>query len=144
MNLDHILLGKEFSFSCLFYVVLPFRFQLSCGKSVKQKFSLSLTMGRFWPDILKISNHFLSPEMPLNAFWWGKYDITIQSHSLLLAFLSSEEQDTFSGGLEKEANYQLPFLTAQRRASTNIWYATSPSAPQRNVLFRWDMPNVLW
>ena len=80
--------------------------------------------------------------MPLFAFWWDKYDVTIQEYSWLLSFLCLEKQDTFSGGSEKEANYRLPFLTNQKRASTNT-RATSPSKPQWKALFRWQMPNAL-
>ena len=74
--------------------------------------------GLFWGGILKVSKHFLGPEMPLSTFWQDKYDVTIQSHSRLLSFLSIEKQDTFSGRSEKEANYRFPYSTNQRRAST--------------------------
>ena len=101
-----------------------------------------MSRGLFWRDILKVAKNFLGPEMPLSAFWCGKYDVTSQKHSWLLSFLSIEKQDTLPGRSEKEANYWLPFSTNQRRASTNT-RATSPSAPEWNVLFRWEMANAL-
>ena len=38
---------------------------------------------------------FFSPEMPLSTYWRGKHDISMQSHSWFLSFLTVEEQDTF-------------------------------------------------
>ena len=54
---------------------------------------------------------------------------SLAKNILGFSFLSVEKQDTFSAGLENEANNRLPFSTSQRRESTNTT-ATSPSAHQ--------------
>ena len=94
---------------------------------------------------MKVAKNFLGPEMPLSAFWCGKYDVTSQEHSWLLSFQSIKKEDSFSGRSEKEANYWLPFSTIQRRASTNT-RATVLALLHCNKMFcledRWPTPSV--
>ena len=102
-----------------------------------------LCIGLFWRDILKVAKNFLGPEMPLSAFWCGKYDVTSQVHSWLLSFLSVEKQDTFPGGLEKKPTISFLFRSIrEEHQQTQELLALLHHNEMFCIDDRWPMPLV--